>query len=54
MITNFYDEEQLRSWMIQFANIFTGLTVKTGKGGQNETEEIIKVPVIYRTTFNNC
>lgn len=44
MIPYYYYEEQLRKYMLQFCNIFTGLRVKTGKG-ECGTPEFITVPV---------
>jgi hypothetical protein len=44
MINNYYYEGQLRSYLLQFCNIFTGLQVKTGKGECAEPE-YITVPI---------
>jgi hypothetical protein len=44
MITSYFYEGQLRSYLLQFCNIFAGLTVKTGKGECAE-EEFISVPI---------
>ena len=44
MITEFFYEGQLRSYLLQFCNIFTGLKVKTGKGECDEPE-FLTVPV---------
>ena len=44
-ITNYYYDEQLRSYLKQFCAIFSGLTVKTGKGETGEIEEL-SVPTV--------
>lgn len=44
MITEYYYEGQLRSYLLQFCNIFTGLQVKTGKG-ECGVEEMMTVPI---------
>lgn len=45
MIDFFYYEGQLRSYLLQFCNIFAGLKVQTGKGECGE-EEFITVPIV--------
>jgi hypothetical protein len=44
MITDYFYEGQLRSYLLQFCNIFAGLKVKTGKGECNEPE-FMTVPI---------
>ena len=44
MISNFFYEGQLRSYLLQFCNIFTGLQVKTGKGECGDGE-FMTVPI---------
>jgi len=44
-ITNYYYDEQLRSFLKQFCAVFSGLTVKTGKGETGEIEEL-SVPTV--------
>ena len=44
MINYYFYEGQLRSYLLQFCNIFAGLKVKTGKGECNE-DEFISVPI---------
>jgi hypothetical protein len=44
MIDAFFYEGQLRSYLLQFCNIFTGLKVQTGKG-ECDVPEYISVPV---------
>lgn len=44
MITNFYYDEQIRSYLLQFCNIFVGMKVKTGVGESGQSE-FISVPV---------
>lgn len=44
MINNYFYEGQLRSYLLQFCNIFAGLKVQTGKGECDEPE-FISVPV---------
>jgi len=38
---------QLRQYRLQFIRAFSGFSVKTGRGGPNNTEELIKVPCRY-------
>jgi hypothetical protein len=45
MIDSYFYEGQLRSYLVQFCNIFTGLRVQTGKGECDELE-FITVPVV--------
>jgi hypothetical protein len=44
MINNYFYEGQLRSYLLQFCNIFSGLQVKTGKGECGE-DEYMTVPI---------
>lgn len=44
MITEYYHDNQLRTYLLQFCNIFTGLKVQTGKGECDEPE-FMTVPV---------
>lgn len=44
MINQYFYEGQLRSYLLQFCNIFTGLQVQTGKGECDEPE-FITVPI---------
>jgi hypothetical protein len=44
MLTEYFYEGQLRSYLLQFCNIFTGLQVKTGKG-ECGVEEMMTVPI---------
>lgn len=44
MINNYFYEGQLRSYLLQFCNIFAGLQVMTGKGECN-VNEFITVPI---------
>lgn len=45
MIDSYFYEGQLRSYLVQFCNIFTGLKVQTGKGECGQPE-FITVPVV--------
>jgi hypothetical protein len=45
VITEYYYEGQLRSYLLQFCNIFAGLRVATGKG-ECEEKEYISVPIM--------
>lgn len=45
MIDFYYYEGQLRSYLLQFCNIFAGMKVQTGKGECGETE-FITVPIV--------
>lgn len=44
MINQYFYEGQLRAYLLQFCNIFTGLKVRTGKGECDEAE-YISVPI---------
>lgn len=44
MINDFFYEGQLRSYLLQFCNIFAGLKVQTGKG-ECDVPEFISVPI---------
>lgn len=44
MINNYFYEGQMRSYLLQFCNIFAGLQVRTGKGECDE-EEFMTVPI---------
>lgn len=44
MINQYYYEAQLRTYLLQFCNVFAGLKVQTGKGECDEAE-FITVPV---------
>ena len=44
MITHYYYDEQLRTYLLQFCAIFTGLKVATGKGEEG-TIEMMTVPI---------
>lgn len=46
MIRTYYYNQQLKKFMIGFANVFTGLTVRTGKNGDGEIS-IVDVPIHY-------
>ena len=45
MITEYFYEGQLRSYLLQFCNVFAGLKVATGKGECDEIE-YISVPIM--------
>ena len=45
MISNYFFDNQLRAYMLQFVSIFYGLKVQTGKGECDEPE-FISVPVV--------
>jgi hypothetical protein len=36
-VKQFYYNEQLKKWIVQFANIFAGLQIKTGKQSDRTT-----------------
>jgi hypothetical protein len=44
MINHYYYDNQIRSYLLQFCNIFAGLKVMTGKGSSGEAE-FISVPI---------
>lgn len=46
MIKTYYYNQQLKKFIVGFANIFTGLRVRTGLDGCGEISEI-EVPIIY-------
>ncbi len=48
-ITHYYYNEQIKKWILQFANIFSGLTVKTGKGAAGAAE-YMSVPIRYSSS----
>lgn len=43
----YWYSEQLRNYRLQFIRAFGGFSVKTGRGGPNNTEELLKVPCRY-------
>jgi hypothetical protein len=45
-IKNYYYNQQLKKFIIGFANVFTGLTVKTGQGADGTITEL-EVPIRY-------
>jgi hypothetical protein len=45
MIQNYFFDNQLRAYLLQFVSIFYGLQIQTGKGECDETE-MISVPVV--------
>lgn len=46
IIRQYYYNQQLKKFIVGFANIFTGLKVRTGKDGCGDISEI-EVPIIY-------
>lgn len=46
MISDYFYDEQIRRYLLQFANIFVGLTIKTGRGADGQTT-MIPVPIHY-------
>ena len=48
MITEFYYNEQIKKWLVQFGNVFTDMKIKTGKRSDNITE--FDVPIKYAST----
>ena len=46
MIRHYYFNNQLKKFIVGFANVFTGLQVQTGKDGCGNTA-MIEVPIIY-------
>ena len=46
MIRHYYYNQQLKKFIVGFANIFTGLKVRTGMDGCGEISEL-EVPIIY-------
>lgn len=46
MIRHYYYNQQLKKFIVGFANVFTGLKVRTGMDGCGEISEI-EVPIIY-------
>lgn len=45
MINSYFYNQQIRSYLLQFCAVFSGLTVKTGKG-ENGQIDIIQVPIV--------
>jgi hypothetical protein len=46
MIHDYYYNQQIRSYIVQVANVFAGLEVRTGKGANGQIE-MMNVPVHY-------
>ena len=46
MIDTYYYDNQIKKWILQFANIFAGMQVKT-RMGEDGTVEFIDVPIHY-------
>jgi hypothetical protein len=46
MLTSYYYNKQIKNYILQFANIFSGLIVKTGKDANGEIKDL-NVPVVY-------
>ena len=49
MIKGYYYNKQIKTAVMAFANIFAGLTVRTGLNGCGEVDEI-EVPIRYGST----
>ena len=47
MYTQYYYTKQIKKFITQFCNIFTGLEVRTGLGKNGEAPRVIKVPIRY-------
>ncbi len=45
-ITSYYYNKQINKYILQFANIFAGICVKTGKNANGQTTDI-NVPIVY-------
>jgi len=45
-LTSYYYNKQITQYILQFANIFAGLKVRTGKGADGEITEL-EVPIVY-------
>lgn len=45
-ITSYYYNKQINRYILQFANVFAGLMVKTGKGGDGTVKDL-NVPIVY-------
>lgn len=45
-ITSYYYNKQINRYILQFANIFAGLSVRTGKGSDGQITEL-EVPIVY-------
>lgn len=46
MIKHYFFNQQIRKYLLQFAAIFDGLQVMTGKGGSCNEEETLPVPIL--------
>jgi hypothetical protein len=46
MLTSYYYNKQINRYIVQFANVFAGLGVHTGKGADGNITEL-EVPVVY-------
>ena len=47
MYTQYYYTKQIKKFITQFCNIFTGLEVKTGLGKNGEPAQLLQVPIRY-------
>ena len=45
-ITSYYYNKQINRYILQFANVFAGLSVRTGKGADGQITEL-EVPIVY-------
>jgi hypothetical protein len=46
-LNDYYFQDQIRKYMVQFMAIFSGMQVKTGKNDNNSESDLIKVPIVH-------
>jgi len=46
MLTTYYYNKQIKQYILQFANVFAGLTIKTGKGADGQVTTM-DAPIVY-------
>lgn len=46
-LNNYYFQDQIRKYMVQFMSIFSGLQVSVGENDNNSESKLIKVPVVH-------
>lgn len=47
ILSNYYSQEQIKKYLIQFMAIFSGLQVSVGKNDFNSDTNLIRVPIIH-------
>jgi len=47
ILSNYYSQNQIKKYLIQFMSIFSGLQVSVGKNDFNSQSNLIRVPVVH-------